>query len=201
MLNNFSINLKNKTNLGKKLNFFKEAVLAAKTSGTIAPSSRFLAEKMLKGIDFEQTKLIVELGSGNGVITKHILKKMKPNNHLICFEINEIFYQELLKIDHPQLTILNTSAEFLIDEIQKKGFTNVDCIVSSLPLSILPKEVSKSILNESYNALSEQGKFIQFQYSLDYYKRFKKLFKKQNVSLHFEPLNIPPAFIYKCTKN
>ncbi|WP_299675973.1 class I SAM-dependent methyltransferase [uncultured Tenacibaculum sp.] len=186
--------------MGKKLNFFKEAVLAAKTSGTITPSSRFLAEKMLKGINFNETNLIVELGAGNGIITKHILKKLKPNNHLISFEINETFYQELQKINHPQLTILNTSAEFIIDEIEKKGYKNVDCIVSSLPLSIIPKPISKNILDESYKALNTNGNFVQFQYSLDYFKKFKKLFGKENVSLKFEPLNIPPAFIYKCTK-
>ncbi|SNR13927.1 class I SAM-dependent methyltransferase [Tenacibaculum jejuense] len=186
--------------MGKKLNFFKEAVLTAKTSGTITPSSRFLAEKMLKGINFNNINLIVELGSGNGVITKHILDKLQPNNHLICFEINEMFYQELLKIEHPQLTVLNTSAEFLIAEIQKQGFKNVDSIISSLPLSIIPKEISQNILNESYKSLNSNGTYVQFQYTLDYYKKLKKLFGKENVRLKFEALNIPPAFIYKCTK-
>ncbi|WP_299619461.1 methyltransferase [uncultured Tenacibaculum sp.] len=186
--------------MGKKLNFFKEALLTAKTSGTITPSSRFLAEKMLKGIDFNNAKLIVELGSGNGVITKHILKKMQPHNHLICFEINDQFYEELLKIEHPQLTVLKVSAEFLIEEINKKGFESVDAIVSSLPLSIIPKEISQKILQESYKSLNTNGTFVQFQYTLDYYKRLKQLFKKENVSLNFEPINIPPAFIYKCIK-
>lgn len=184
----------------KKLNFFKEAVLTAKTSGTITPSSRFLAEKMLKGINFNNSNLIVELGSGNGVITKHILKKLQPNNHLICFEINDTFYQELLKIKHPQLTVLNVSAEFLIEEIEKRGFKNVDHIISCLPLTIIPKEISMTILNESHKSLRKNGSFVQFQYSLDYYTRLRKLFHKENVRLNFEPLNIPPAFIYKCIK-
>ncbi|WP_075340607.1 class I SAM-dependent methyltransferase [Tenacibaculum agarivorans] len=187
--------------MGKKFNFFKEAIATAKTSGTLVPSSRFLAEKMLKGINFSDANLIVELGAGNGAITKHILQKIQPNSHLICFEINELFYNELLKINHPQLTVLKVSAENIIEEINNRGFTSVDHIVSSLPLSIIPKEVSKKILKASYSALKNKGTFSQFQYSLDYFKKMKKIFKKENVTLHFQPLNMPPAFVYKCTKN
>ncbi len=186
--------------MGKKINFFKEAVLNAKTSGTIIPSSRFLAEQMTKNIDFKACRLIVELGSGDGAITKHILKKMKSNNHLICFEINDFFYNELLEINHPQLTVLNVSAENIIKEIKERGFNNADFIISCLPLSIIPEKKSKNILSKSYKALKNQGKFVQFQYTLSHYKKLKLIYKKENIALKFELRNIPPAFIYKCTK-
>ena len=69
-----------------------------KTSGTIIPSSRFLVKKMLYEIDFSKADVIVELGPGNGVITKNILKKLHAKAVLICFEINDSFYNELQKI-------------------------------------------------------------------------------------------------------
>ncbi len=184
----------------KKFNFLKEAISTVKTSGTLIPSSRFLAEKMLKHIDFKKAKLIVELGSGNGAITKRILNKMNSETKLICFEINETFYNELLKIDHSQITVLKASAENVIQEINKLGYTEADYIVSGLPLSIIPKKISENILVESHKALKKEGYFVQFQYSLDYYKRLKNIFKKENVSLNFEPINFPPAFIYSCIK-
>jgi phospholipid N-methyltransferase len=187
--------------LGKKFNFFKEAIATAKTSGTIAPSSRFLADRMLKGIDFKSANLIVELGPGNGAITKHLLQKINPNTTLICFEINENFYNELQKINHPQLIVLKVSAENVKKEIQKLSFSEADYIVSSLPLSIIPKEVSMSILDKSHEILKQNGKYIQFQYSLNYLKNLKKVFGKKNVSVQFEAINIPPAFVYQCTKN
>ena len=42
---------------------------------------------------------------------------------------------------------------------------------------------------------------MQFQYSLFYYEELKKIYFKQNISLGFEPINFPPAFVYYCNKN
>ncbi|WP_428741600.1 class I SAM-dependent methyltransferase [Tenacibaculum sp.] len=185
--------------MGKKFNFFKEAVKNYKTSGTVVPSSRYLANKMLEDLDFDTAEVIVELGPGNGAITHHILKKIQPNTVLICFEINDAFYKELKKIKHPQLIVLKASAENIKGEIEKLGYSKTDYIVSSLPLTIIPKEISHSILVKSYNFLEPKGLFIQYQYSLTYYKKLKEVFG-DNINLSFEPLNFPPAFIYKCVK-
>ncbi|TYP99769.1 phospholipid N-methyltransferase [Tenacibaculum adriaticum] len=185
--------------MNKKFNFFKEAVKNYKTSGTIVPSSRFLADKLLKFIDFSDANVIVELGPGNGAVTKYILKKIKPQTTLVCFEINDAFYRELLKIKHPQLKIVKASAEHLNEELQKLGFLKADYIISSLPLAILPQKLSKKILKESFKVLKKDGLYMQFQYSLSYYKKLKNVFGN-SISLSFEPLNFPPAFIYKCAK-
>lgn len=154
---------------------------------------------MLKEIDFKSAEVIVELGPGNGAITQYLLKKLQPNTILICFEINDAFYRELKKIQHPQLVVLKASAENIKLEIQKLGFSKANYIVSSLPLTIIPKEISHAILTKSYNFLAPSGLFIQYQYSLTYYKKLKEVFG-DNINLSFEPLNFPPAFIYKCVK-
>ncbi|TDQ28531.1 class I SAM-dependent methyltransferase [Tenacibaculum caenipelagi] len=185
--------------MGKKFNFFKEAVKNYKTSGTVVPSSKYLANKMLEDLNFNTAEVIVELGPGNGAITRHILKKIQPNTVLICFEINDAFYKELKKIKHPQLIVLKASAENIKGEIEKLGYSKTDYIVSSLPLTIIPKEISHSILVKSYNFLEPKGLFIQYQYSLSYYKKLKEVFG-DSINLSFEPLNFPPAFIYKCVK-
>lgn len=170
-----------------------------KTSGTITPSSRFLAKKMLSDIDFENANVLVELGPGNGAITRKILDKMHKDAVLICFEINDIFYQELKKIKNTQLVVLNASAENVQEELQKLGHSKSCHIISSLPLSIIPDGISDKILYSSFSSLETNGTFIQYQYSLTYFKKLKKVFK-ESISLGFEVLNIPPAFIYKCKK-
>jgi len=185
--------------VNKKIDFFKVAVKNLKTSGTIAPSSRFLARKMLKNIDFSTSEVLVELGPGNGAITHQILRAISPKAHLICFEVNEDFYRHLKKINHPQLTVLKVSAEHIQEELEKLGYTKACHIISSLPLSIIPKPVSHSILENSLQTLEKNGTFIQFQYSLTYYKYLKTVFKDA-ISLDFEVLNLPPAFVYRCEK-
>ncbi|MFY0603825.1 MAG: ribosomal RNA adenine dimethylase [Flavobacteriaceae bacterium] len=185
--------------MSNRLKFFRVAVKNLKTSGTITPSSRFLAKKMLSNIDFSKANVLVELGPGNGAITKKILQKVHKSAILICFEINPVFYEQLKKIKHPQLIVLNASAEDVILELEKLGYGKTCHIISSLPLTIIPDEVSEKILHNSFSSLETNGTFIQYQYSLTYFKKLKKVFK-ESISLSFEILNIPPAFIYKCKK-
>ena len=154
---------------------------------------------MLKEIDFAKAEVIVELGGGNGAITKYILKNLSPKSTLVCFEINDNFYNQLQTLEHPQLIVLKASAANIILELQKLNFTKVDYIISSLPLTIIPDEVSDEILKKSFKILINNGTFIQYQYSLTYFKKLKNVFK-ESISLDFEPLNIPPAFIYRCKK-
>jgi phospholipid N-methyltransferase len=182
-----------------RIKFFKEAVKNLKTLGTITPSSRFLASRMLKGIDFSKVDVLVELGSGNGAITSHILNNLPPKATLICFEINDNFYNQLLELKNPQLIVIKASAEKIKEEHYQLGFSKVSHIISSLPLTIIPDKVSIEILNKSFQVLEKGGTFIQFQYSLTYFKKLKTVFNK-SISLDFEPLNIPPAFIYRCKK-
>ncbi len=185
--------------MGKKIDFFKVAVKSLKTSGTVTPSSKFLAKKMIKNIDFSSCKILVELGPGNGVITNQILKKLQPDSHLVCFEVNETFYENLKKINHPQLTVLKVSAEQIQPEMEKLGFLKACHIVSSLPLTMIPNSISSAILENALKSLNKDGTFIQYQYSLTYYKKLKVVFKEK-ISLDFELLNFPPAFVYRCKK-
>ncbi|AUC86121.1 ribosomal RNA adenine dimethylase [Polaribacter sp. ALD11] len=182
-----------------KINFFKEAVKNLKIVGTVVPSSRFLANRMLKEIDFSKVNVLVELGPGNGAITKHILNRLPPNAILICFEINNCFYKQLLELKHPQLVVVKSSAEKIKEELSLLGFDKTNHIVSSLPLTIIPDKISKEILNSSFDVLENGGTYIQFQYSLSYFKKLKKVFNTF-ITLDFEPLNIPPAFVYRCKK-
>lgn len=185
--------------MSKKVSFFKEAIKNYKTSGTLVPSSKFLANRMLNSVNFSEAKTIIELGPGNGAITKAILEKMTPKTTLICFEINDVFYQELQQLKHPNIIILNASAENLEKELKKLKIEHVDYVISSLPLTIIPNKISTEILKQSYRSLKQRGLFIQYQYSLTYYKKLKGVFGK-NIILDFETFNFPPAFVYKCVK-
>lgn len=185
--------------MSNRLKFFRVAIKSLKTSGTITPSSRFLVKKMLSNIDFSSANVLVELGPGNGAITRKILKNLHKEAILVCFEINDTFYRQLQLIDHPQLIVLNVSAEYVMEELEKLGHKNSNHIISSLPLTNIPDKVSEKILQDAFTLLKTDGTFIQYQYTLTYFKKLKKVFR-ESISLSFEILNIPPAFIYTCKK-
>lgn len=185
--------------LQKKREFFKEAVKDIRNSGTIAPSSKYLIDKMLNNIDFTKNNVIVEYGAGNGRITNELLKRLNNNSVLICFEINTKFYKHLLTFKDKRLVVINESSENIKKVCNEMNLNDVHHFVSSLPLTNMPDSVSEKIVIESYALLKENGYFLQYQYSLTYLKKFKDIFLNR-VILNFELRNIPPAFIYKCKK-
>ncbi len=182
-----------------KKSFIKQFWQDKKMVGAMSPSSKFLAHKMLKNIDFKSVKLIVELGPGTGVFTKKLLEKMPKDSKLIVLELNTDFYNLLKReIQDDRMVLLHESAENIAEYVKNEGFLFADYVVSSLPLANFPKKLIETILKESYNILKNRGKYVQFQYSLLSKKNLEKQFDSVHIS--FTPLNFPPAFVYTCLK-
>lgn len=179
--------------------FIKQFWKDKKMIGSIVPSSKFLCAKMLNNIPFETAKLIIELGPGTGIFTEKIIEKMGSNTQLLVVELNLDFFQNLKDtITHPNVHIKQDSATKIGILSKNLGFEKADIIISSLPLANFPAELRHSILKTVNETLSDNGNFMQFQYSLNAYKTLKSLF--HTVKLKFTALNFPPAFVYTCTK-
>ena len=175
------------------MKFLKGFLKEPRRVASIAPSSQFVAKKMIKPIDFAKAKIIVELGGGTGAFTKAILKKMRSDAKLLCFETNNTYIKALSKIPDKRLVLIQDGAEELSKYVSK-----ADAIVSGLPLVTLPKQLVLKILTESAAILSSKGVFTQIQYSLTTRKLLKNYFSE--VKIDFSPLNIPPSFVYICRK-
>ena len=179
--------------------FIKEFWKDKKMIGSMVPSSKYLAAKMLDHIPFKNTKLIIELGPGTGIFTEKIIQKLDVTTQLIVLELNSEFYQELkAKICHTNVHIKEASADKIGEIMLELGFEKADIIISSLPLANFSAKLRNSILEVVKESLNENGSFIQFQYSLNAYKNLKQLFPV--VKLNFTALNFPPAFVYTCSK-
>tara|TARA_B110000211_G_C13990417_1_gene513723 strand:+ start:475 stop:1020 length:546 start_codon:yes stop_codon:yes gene_type:complete len=166
--------------------------------GAVAPSSKFLGKKMYGGINFSKVKCIVEFGPGTGVFTKEIIKRMNPDACMLVFETNPSFYIKLKQeIVDPRVVILNESAEKIGEYLALENQEKADFIISSLPLTVFPKKLKESILKSAVENLSKNGQYIQFQYSLNAHKLLKEKFN--SVKLAFSLINMPPAFVYKCS--
>ncbi len=151
---------------------------------------------MLEPIDFKKVKCIVEFGPGTGSITNELLNHMPKDAVLLAFEINDDFCKMLEQINDPRIKIISDTAENLETYLHENNFDKVDYIISSLPLAMIPNSVVKNILTVVKKVLSPAGAFVQYQYSLNAYKKLKNTFKK--VDVNFTPINIPPAFIFVC---
>ncbi|AKL94582.1 ribosomal RNA adenine dimethylase RsmA [Clostridium aceticum] len=180
--------------------FLKNFIQQPSIVGSLVPSSKYLCLSMLKHINFESCKCIVEYGAGTGIFTKQIVSKKKKDTTFISFELNKNLFDIVKTLHDPEnnVYIINDSAENLINYLVKQGIGEVDFVISGLPFAVLSKEVSQKILTNTYQTLSERGKFVTFQYSLQFLNILKGVFPE--VKLGIQLFNIPPAFIYQCKK-
>lgn len=174
--------------------FFKER----KQVGAVAPSSRFLIKKMCDKIEWEDAKVIVEFGPGTGVFTAEILERAPQDATIFIFELNEAFYDMLSnKFNDQRIVLLHRSADELGEVLAEHGINEVDAIISSLPLAVIPKEICRKIIANASVFLRKGGKYVQYQYSLNSKKMIEEAFDE--LKLSFVTINIPPAFIYTAT--
>jgi phosphatidylethanolamine/phosphatidyl-N-methylethanolamine N-methyltransferase len=183
--------------MASKKMFIKQFWKEKRMVGAISASSRTLGEKMIESIDFNNDKVLVELGPGTGVFTEIFIEKMPEDAVLFVFELNDRFYEQLKnKITDKRIHIIHDTAEKVEEYLQKFGHQKADAILSSLPLAMFSKELRESVLMASKNALKPGGTYVQFQYSLQAKKELEKTFKK--VKIGWTPRNFPPAFVYTC---
>jgi phospholipid N-methyltransferase len=181
----------------KKKSFLKQFWHEKKMVGAMAPSSRFLSKKMLKNVNFETAKVIIELGPGTGVFTDEILRVLHPDAILLVFELNDSFFEQLKqRITDKRVRLIHDSAEKMADYLALNNLGQADIVLSSLPLSNFPKNLRNTILETSVKSLKPNGLYIQFQYSLQSKKAISNYFS--TIDVQFTPLNFPPAFVYTC---
>lgn len=180
----------------KNMNFLIEFIKHPRKIGAVAPSGKALAEKMMQPIDFDSAEVIVEYGSGTGAFTAELIKRRRKDTALILVEQNEIFCRELLRkfAGEPNFHIVHGKAERVEKYLKKYGFSEADYIVSGLPFTSLPTEISDRILKAAGAAIGESGSFITFQYSLVKKKFFEKYFDISNCLREIK--NLPPAYVF-----
>jgi len=180
------------------LKFLVQYMSKPRTTGAVLPSSKYLAKKMVKNMDFANANCIVEYGAGTGVFTGYLVDQKKPETILIVFEKNPDFYQLLLQYygNAENVHITNDSATEVGMHLKKYKQKKADYILSGLPFASLPKNMSENILTKTKKHLSEKGELILFQYTLIKMELLKKYFTE--IKIEREWRNVPPAYVLRC---
>lgn len=179
--------------------FLQQFFKSSKMIGAVAPSSPYLAAKMLNHLPLKTAKIIVEIGPGSGVFTRKILAEMGENSQLLVIELNDEFHKHLEEtIKHPNFHLFHDSADQIGVLLKQIGAKEANLIISSLPFANFPSDLRDKLLDCIHSNLANDGIFVQFQYSLQSKKHITKRF--QSVKINFTPFNIPPAFVYSCQK-
>jgi phospholipid N-methyltransferase len=174
-------------------------IASIRTSGTILPSSSFLVNRLVSSVDFDRAEIIVELGAGTGCVTREILRRMRPDARLLALDVNPVFVEQCRRIRDPRLTVVPACATELGSVLEQEGIDGVDAVVSSLPLSIMERDAVDRVLDASSGSLRPEGRFIQYQYSLSHHATLSCRYR--HVAVGFTLLNVPPAFVYTCSRS
>lgn len=167
--------------------------------GWPVPSSRFLVGDILKQIDWDRAKVIVEYGAGTGTFTKAILQRMRPDARLIALEINPEFYRFLSSsLEDPRLHLSQESAADIDTVLAELGYPGADCVISGIPFKSLSHPSRDTIVRKTHAVLRPQGKFLVYQVSTAVLPYLETVFG--HVSHDFQLLNLIPARLFYCAR-
>lgn len=172
--------------------FLRELVANPREVGAVWPSSRQLAKRIAAAVPCcTNNSKVVELGGGTGTITEALLARGIPPERLIVIERAPNLVN-LLRTRFPRVKIVEGDAMHLTDLLNNESEINV--IVSGLPLRSLPPRVVATIIREVSNVLTPGGLFIQFTYFMRPQRSLSQRFAA--VSSRLVLGNIPPARVW-----
>lgn len=188
--------------------FIKEGLKNIREVGTICSTSQFVARAMAPKIHAgDKPKIIVELGVGTGGITKEILKHLRPKDCYIGIEANDRFLEVCR--DGFCAGDKNISVNFEhglaqnIQEILKKyEVKEVDEIICTIPLRILPKRDTREILQNIKKSLKNGGAFtfVRYIWAPENKEIYKELSNFSVIDKEIIMRNIPPAEVIRMRK-
>ena len=175
------------------LDFLKEALHAPLRVGAVAPSSPRLAEMMARRAVADRPRQILEVGAGDGAITKALLAARSKETHLLICERSETFRPAL-----EQLLADETNVTLFIGDVQALSDSwsgQIDVIVSGLPFASFSATLRHDLLAQFQTLLRSGGHFIAFQYTRFQFKMFRDYFQEHSYSHTF--YNLPPAYVFE----
>jgi phospholipid N-methyltransferase len=180
--------------------FFKRFLQRPWQIASIVPSSKAMVGRVSSKIDFGRARVIAEYGPGEGVHSRQIARRMRPDAQLLLFELDPAFSRDLERqfADDPRVHVINLDAARLPQELQRRGIPHCDYILSGIPFSILKIDKKRALLQKTYDALAPGGRFIIYQVTNEL-RQHATIFDHAKSEYFLQ--NIPPMFITVFEKN
>ena len=183
-----------RSNLAERALFLRSFLMHPRLVGAILPTSRRAVSDLLDLVSFDEARHVVEYGAGTGAYTRQIVSRLAPEASLLAFEVDADMAASLdEEIRDPRVRVIQDSAANV--EAYLDGW-RVHVLVSALPFTSLPSDVGRQILTTSRRVLAPDGTMLVLQYSPFIERALRETFT--TVERRVSPLNVPPAFLYRC---
>jgi phospholipid N-methyltransferase len=185
------------------ITFMKEVIRENKTTGALGPSSKALAKAVTTIADLPSAGIIVEYGSGEGVFTEAIQRKMNGGSFFMALEVNPVLVAATKK-RCPGVNVIHGGAQHTAKYLREAGYDHCDVIVSGLPWSRFSDTLQDEILEATYQVLRPGGRFVTFAYAFSpLFKPGRRFFKGKLPATfpgveRIGPIwkNMPPCHVY-----
>ncbi len=179
----------------RPLQFLRGFLKNPKEVGSVIPSSRFLTRRVLKCGDARNSRVIVELGPGTGVLTREILDVMPADGKLIAVELLPEFVELLRRAyPDPRLALYTGSAADLEKALEEAGESQADLVVSGVPFSTMERGEGHRTLEAAKRILAPDGRFVAYQFRSAVRRMAEPVFGPAETRSGF--WNVPPMRIY-----
>lgn len=168
--------------MGQFSTFYSEFRNRYHTTGSIIPSSRFLASAIVGPLSKrEGPKRVLEIGPGTGAFTQKIVRHLTPEDHFDIVEINPVFAQ-VIRDQFDQIPAYQAVQEIAtVHETPLQEFeydAPYDIIISGLPTTNFDVPLVKEIFETFVELLAPGGELSYFEYM--YLRQIRKYLDKKS---------------------
>lgn len=171
--------------------FAREVLQNPRSFGAACPSSPLLARSVAALTPAERGGLIVDLGTGTGIILKELLKQGIPPEQIIGVE-RSAQLSEYLRRHFAQCQIIEGDALHLCDLLGEKC-QQINTIICGIPFRTLPDRIVHGIVQQIEEALPKEGLYLQYTYDLSNGKSPFLPHHFKRISSRIVWGNLPPA--------
>ncbi|MEE8425454.1 MAG: rRNA adenine N-6-methyltransferase family protein [Elusimicrobiota bacterium] len=177
---------------------YLSAFLRDKAVASVAPSSKFVVNRVIKAMNLSKAKVVVEYGPAEGVITRKILQQVPRDAVVVAIETNENFVRTLKAIPDSRLKVVHGDVQDVDKILKRLGLKKMDAATSGIPFSYFNPRERHLLLEKTMKALSPKGRFVPYQFTTHLIPLLKCYFR--DVDIQFEVRNLPPFFVFTCFK-
>lgn len=149
----------------ERLAFLRSLVDNPAITGAVAPSGPALSRLMASFADPEDSRPVLELGPGTGVVTTALIEHGIAPERIVAVEFNPTFCNLLVE-RFAGVSVIRGDAYNLDATLPPDQSGPFSTVISSLPLLTRPPEVRRALIEQALERTVPDGQLIQFSYSV-----------------------------------
>jgi phospholipid N-methyltransferase len=149
---------------GEIRTFVREFTKSPARTGSMLPSSRWVADRMAAPVPERGDPVVVELGPGTGAFSAAVDRRLAGRGHHIAVELNSEFAGQLAR-RFPALDIAVGDAAQLPELLASRGLATADVIVSGLPWASFPPPLQRRLVDVIGRCLAADGALTAVAYT------------------------------------